>query len=343
MPKPLPSKYKIGIFFGMMALALFIALSYIQSSSQEAGGKEQGVVTFSFSPGTDTLSLASLLQDAGIIRYESAFLYRLWKDRSWKKLQAGEYRLSGAMTIPEIIKKLASGETVQKGIKVTFPEGFTARDMARRLSEKNLPGDEFLALVEATPSNLRKQFPFLLKLPETATLEGVLFPDTYFFSQESGAGAILSKMLENFQEQEKKIAPFASAPASEWYRMLTLSSILEAEVKSEEDRRLVADLFLRRLSIGMPLQSDATVKYVLAEKKVQHTLDDIAIDSPYNTYKYKGLPPGPIGNPGLSSIRSAVSPEPNPYVYFLNNPETGKTVFSVTFEDHVANKLKNGL
>ncbi len=342
MPKS-PLKYKVGVFVGLIAIALFIGFRYIQSASEDARGKEQGVVTFVFSPGTDALALASALRDAGIIRNEPAFLYRLFKERAWKKLQAGEYRLSGTMTIPEIINKLASGETVQKGVKVTFPEGFTAFDMARRLSEKGLPGDEFLKLVEAPPAALRKQFAFLSKLPETASLEGVLFPDTYFFSQEAGADGILLKMLENFEKQEKKIETFARASDAEWYRLLILASMLEAEVRSEEDRRLVADIFLRRLNMGMPLQSDATVKYVLEEKKIQHSLDDIAIDSAYNTYKYKGLPPGPISNPGLSSIRSAVFPEPNSYVYFLNNPETGQTVFAVTFEEHVKNKLENGL
>lgn len=343
MSKPLPLKYKAGIFLAVTVLVLFIGFRHIRSAAEEAGGKERGVVTFVFSPGTGAFALAAALQDAGIVRSEYAFLYRLFEDRSWKKLQAGEYRLSGTMTIPEIVGKLASGETVQKGIKVTFPEGFTALDMAGRLSLNGLPGGEFLKLVEAPPAALRTQFSFLSKLPEKATLEGVLFPDTYFFSEDLGAGAILSKMLENFGEQEKKIEPLVGAPDSEWYRTIILASMLEAEVKSEEDRRMVADLFLRRLDIGMPLQSDATVKYVLAEKKIQHSLDDIAIDSPYNTYKHTGLPPGPIGNPGLSSLRAAVSPQPNSYVYFLNNPETGKTVFSVTFEEHVARKLENGL
>ncbi len=325
------------------AVLLLAAFFFIRSESYQAGGREQGEVRFMFEKGTDAFTLASDLRAAGIIRSEYAFLYRLWDEESWKTLQAGEYLLSGTMTIPEIIGKLSRGETIQKGIKVTFPEGWTAAEMAARLSERGLPGSEFLELVNDPLPEWRTRFPFLANLPEEASLEGVLFPDTYFFSPIFGAEAIVVKMLENFQVQTAEIPTFAEKTGAQWLDALTLSSILEAEVKSEEDRRMIADLFLRRLEAGMPLQSDATVRYALGVTKIQHSLDDIAIDSPYNTYKYKGLPPGPVSNPGAVSIRAVTNPTPNPYWYFLSNPETGETVFSVTFEEHVANKARHGL
>ena len=127
------------------------------------------------------------------------------------------------------------------------------------------------------------------------------------------------------------------------YEALTLSSIVEMEVRTDADRKIVADIFRRRIDAGMPLQSDATVRYALGVTKVKHSLTDIAVDSPYNTYVNKGLPPGPISNPGLSSLQAVLTPTPNQYLYFLNNPNTGETVFAKTFEEHIANKAKNGL
>lgn len=328
------------VVFAVLVLAAFFL---VRSESYQAGGREQGEVRFMFETGTDAFALASDLRSAGVIRSEYAFLYRLWDEESWKTLQAGEYLLSGAMTIPEIIGKLSRGETIQKGIKVTFPEGWTAAEMAARLTERGLPGSEFLELVNDPRSEWRTEFPFLENLPQEASLEGVLFPDTYFFSLEFGPEAIVRKMLMNFQERIGSAPDFSEKIGKSWYDSLILASIVEAEVKTESDRRMVADIFLRRMTVGMPLQSDATVRYVLGETKIQHSLDDIAVDSPYNTYKYKGLPPGPIGNPGIVSLRAATAPQVNPYLYFLNNPETGETVFSVTFEEHVENKAKHGL
>lgn len=328
---------------GIIVAALIVVFLAIRSDSQRAGGSEQSEIRFTFEKNEGVSSLAGRLESSGLIRSEYAFLYFLFSEDAWKGLQAGDYLLSGKMTIPEIVGKLSRGETIQKGVKITFPEGWTAKEMAERLSENDLPGEEFLALVMEPKSEWRTEHSFLADIPKGASLEGMLFPDTYFFSRDFGAEAIVTKMLANFSERMQESPDFSERQGVRRYEALILASVLEAEVKTEGDRKMVADLFLRRIEAGMPLQSDATVRYVLGVTKVQHSLDDIAIDSPYNTYKYKGLPPGPIGNPGLVSMRAAASPSVNPYWYFLNNPETGETVFSVTFAEHVANKAKNGL
>ncbi len=336
--------FSVGIIMAVLVVVFLV----VRSDSRRAGGSAQEDIRFTFEKNESVSSLANRLEDSGLIRSEYAFLYFLFSEDAWKGLQAGDYLLNGKMTIPEIVGKLSRGETVQKGVKITFPEGWTAKEMAARLSENGLPGEEFLALSMEPKSEWRTEYPFLADIPDDGSLEGFLFPDTYFFSREFGAEAIVGKMLTNFGN--KSPIRFDPEPESriettgmDSYRRLILASVVEAEVKTESDRKMVADLFLRRIEAGMPLQSDATVRYVLGVTKVQHSLDDIAIDSPYNTYKYKGLPPGPIGNPGLVSMRAAVSPSVNPYWYFLNNPETGETVFSVTFEEHVANKSKHGL
>lgn len=332
-------------YAGVIFVVLLVAgIFFIRAESRQAGGREQEEVRFTFEKGANIFSLASDLKKAGLIRSESAFLYYLLDEQSWKNLQAGEYLLSGAMPIPEIVGKLSRGETVEKGVKVTFPEGWTAADMAKRLTEKGLPGEEFLRLVNEPLPEWRTRFPFLAALPRDASLEGVLFPDTYFFSSIFGAETMIVRMLENFSEKASPLLTNgrSSTPMTPYQRLI-LASILETEVKTETDRRMVADVFLRRIETGMPLQSDATVRYVLGATKVKHSLEDIAIDSPYNTYKHTGLPPGPVSNPGGVSIRAAGEPLPNTYWYFLNNPETGETVFSETFEEHVANKAKHGL
>ncbi len=336
----------LRIFFflaGIIIAASVVVFLVIRSDSQRAGGSERSEIRFTFEKNEGVPSLAGRLEAAGLVRSEYAFLYFLWSEDAWKGLQAGDYLLSGKMTIPEIVGKFSRGETVQKGVKITFPEGWTAKEMAERLSENDLPGEEFLELVMEPKPEWRAEYPFLADTPAGSSLEGVLFPDTYFFSRDFGAEVIVTKMLANFSERMNEASDFFEKQGIRRYETLILASVLEAEVKTEGDRKMVADLFLRRIEAGMPLQSDATVRYVLGVTKVQHSLDDIAIDSPYNTYKYKGLPPGPIGNPGLVSMRAAASPKVNPYWFFLNNPETGETVFSVTFEEHVANKSKHGL
>ncbi|NTW13909.1 MAG: endolytic transglycosylase MltG [Candidatus Moranbacteria bacterium] len=322
------------IFFGAWFLVLIRDISY-------SHGSRVGQTVFRYGKSENARTLASRLEDEHIIKSGNAFLLFLFRERSWKNLQSGDYLLSGDMTIPEIVDKLVRGDAILAGTKVTFPEGFTILDMADRLTENGLPGDEFRRLATKPDPAFRKDYSFLSNLPAAASLEGVLFPDTYYFSSELGADGIIRKMLDGFVT---KAAPVLSVKSgADWYGTLTLASIVEMEVRTGADRRTVADIFLRRIEAGMPLQSDATVRYALGETKVKHSLADISIDSPYNTYANKGLPPGPVSNPGLTSIRAVLDPLPNKYLYFLNNTETGETVFAVTFDEHVANKAKNGL
>ncbi len=340
------------ILIALAAVAILLIISglagifFVSRSAYTSHGSVDGTVDFTFAKGEGVVSLAGRLQGAGLISHESSFLWYLWRTGHLKALQAGEYLLSGTMTISEIAGKLLRGETVQMGVKVTFPEGWTAGDMADRLNANGLPGDGFLALVKTPKDSWKRQFPFLATLPAGNTLEGFLFPDTYFFDPKAGADKIVEKMLGNFGERAAAVLMMNSEGATDFnrpYDRLVLASLLESEVKTAEDRKVVADLFLRRLAVGMPLQSDATLKYALGVKKRQYSGADLDVVSPYNTYANKGLPPGPISNPGLTAIDAAVHPTANTYWYFLSNTDTGKTVFSTTFDEHVVNKGKNGL
>ena len=204
---------------------------------------------------------------------------------------------------------------------MTFPEGFTALQMADRLTEAGLQVRHFFHWFEEPKEEWRSEF---LRV-DTAWrgFKGFFFPDTYRFDRQADAEKYRSGSALRLSE---KAPLFSGQSLPDAYETLVLSSIVETEVRSDRDRSLVAGIFLRRLSIGQPLQSDATVKYVLGLNKVQHSFEETRTDSPYNTYVHKGLPPGPIANPGLSAITATLNPVQNKTFYFLSDPKTGETV-----------------
>ena len=294
--------------------------------------------------GDGVTTIGKKLADAHIISWSGYFQYQVWKMNAGPSLLAGKYQLRGDMTIPEIIRIISKGDVVMQSVTVVFPEGFDSVQMSERLTANNLPGDVFLELVKHPSAEWRQEYWFLKDTPSNASLEGFLFPDTYTFASNVSAESIIKKMLSNF---EKKVSALPKEDIENnehsFFEIVTMASIVEEEVQTDIDRKMVADLFWRRIDIGQPLQSDATVKYVRGESKVQHSFEETRVVSPYNTYINKGLPPGPITNPGLVSIFATFSPQPNPYLYFLSDTKTGETVFSETFEEHVANKAKHGL
>ncbi len=330
--------FLVTLFILTVSAVVIIALLESWSAQYGPQSREQ---SFMLLRGEDALTVATHLEEQGIVRNRFGFLYALARQKKLNSLVAGEYRLSGSLAAQDIVVRLSTGQVVSPDIQVTFPEGFTLQQMADRLTQAGLPGDDFLAQGLASGTAWRSEFSFLSTLPPEASLEGFLFPDTYRFDRKADALGITRSMLATF---ERKAWPLLSARTSkDAYASLVLASIVETEVRSDQDRALVADLFLRRLAIDHPLQSDATVKYILGKNKVQHTFEETRTDSPYNTYVNKGLPPGPIANPGLSSIKAVLNPTKNSYFYFLSDPKTGETVFSVTFEEHVRNKSAHGL
>lgn len=328
-------------FAAVLAVAGFFYVSYQASSSH---GMVTTPVTIRIEKGENVVDIGTKLQDAGVISWRGYFIYYVWKEGLRHDLVAGEYRLSGRLTIPEIVETITKGVVVPQGVTVVFPEGWDSGKMADRLDANGLPGRAFLGLVKHPEPRWREEFWFLKDLPPGASLEGFLFPDTYTFTFETSAETIVKRMLTNFNSRISDLMRSdASKRGKNFFDIVTLASIVENEVRSGTDRKLVADIFWRRLSVGMPLQSDATVQYVLGEDKVQHSFDETRVDSPYNTYVNKGLPPGPISNPGLESLAATLYPTVNPYYYFLSDTTTGETVFSVTFDEHKINKEKHGL
>ena len=203
------------------------------------------------------------------------------------------------------------------------------------MDKNNLPGEGFKELAQSPPGEILEEFAFI---PEGKSLEGFLFPDTYIFTIDATAEEIVIKMLSNFDKRvSSDMRDDLAAEDRSLYEILIFASVVEGEVPSDADRGVVAGIFKNRLDIDMALQSDATIDYIKGEAEIKHTLADLEIDSLYNTYKYPGLPPGPINNPSLASIEAAINPSETDYMYFLNNATTGETVFSKTFDEHINN------
>ena len=226
------------------------------------------------------------------------------------------------MNMLKILDKLVKGEVIT--YKITIPEGYTCTQIAELLDKKEVAEEEaFLKLVKDSEK----------------TSEGYLFPDTYEVPKKYGAEKMVKAMLSNFNQIaiENKFIDRAEEIGFSLDEIIILASIIEKEAKFSEEKSKVSSVFYNRLEIGMKLQSCATIQYILETPKEILDENDLKIDSPYNTYLYRGLPPGPICNPGLDSIIAALEPEDEDYLYFVLG-ENGKHIFSKTYQEHLRNK-----
>lgn len=271
--------------------------------------------------------IAKRLKKKGLI--SSAFLFKVMTilEGNETKLKSGEYELRRNMSPEEIMNILKSGE--EKKYYITFPEGIRLEEIAEKLEKKHLvKKDEFLSLAR------NRDFIKSLGI-DAISLEGYLFPDTYAFTKRSGARYILRTMV---RELKKRITPDDEAKMKSMgmnlHQILTIASMIEKETYLDEEKPIIAAVFYNRLKKGMLLQCDPTVIY--AKKKFNSRLyrKDLNYDSPYNTYRYSGLPPGPICNPGEKSIRAALNPADVDYLYFVVAGE-GRHKFSKTYSEHL--------
>lgn len=310
-------------------------------------------VVFVINQGENVAQIGENLREAGLIKSELFFKIYVWRTKQGSEFQAGSYILSPALNIKEIVAIFVDGETVNEERVITILEGWGLKDMAEYFNDQRIiPGDNFLEIARNEIRNWSPQGgpasgwetgkpEFLNDAPNSASLEGYLFPDTYRIFRDATAKDIIGKMLDNFdQKLTNQMRVEIMSQGKTIYEIITLASIVEKEVRTEEDMKIAAGLFLDRIKNGQPLQSDATLSYILDDKKPAHTTQETAIDSPYNTYKYRGLPPGPISNPGLNAIKAAIYPTFTEYNYFLNRLDTGETIFSKTYEEHLRNKAR---
>jgi UPF0755 protein len=282
--------------------------------------------------GAGTSEIRRRLTAAGIVRDDFTFRAALrWTGRS-QRLQAGEYRFDRPMSAAGVIEKLAQGDVYAR--RITFPEGLTIREMAR-LYETREFGTAADFLKAAGDASLVRDLD-----PAATDLEGYLFPETYALARGTPASRLIGMMVNRFRASyTEDLQARAKAQGMTTREVVTLASLVEKETGKEEERALVAAVYRNRLTIGMGMQADPTVVYAL-EKAGRYDgnirREDLSFDSPYNTYRHAGLPPGPIASPGEASLKAALSPADVKYLYFVSRND-GSHVFAETLAEHNAN------
>lgn len=309
--------------------------------------KEEKIIEFELGDGLK--SIARKLKTRGIIKNELYFFLYVLKTNTASKLQAGKYLLSPSMSIPEIVQKMVKGEVVPDEIKVTIPEGFRLSQIEERINSefRKFRKNTEIKISEFKISDFQEFYPLLADAPPEASLEGYLFPDTYLFpnkedmAEKDIAESIVVKMLNNFQGKfNSQFKEEVERQKKTVFEIVIMASILEREVQTKEDRKIVSGIFWKRIQEEKPLESCASIAYILGKDKWRYSFEETRIESPYNTYLNKGLPKGPISNPGSEAIEAAIYPQYTEYNFFLTDPETGKTIFAKTFEEHNQNKVK---
>lgn len=346
-------KILLKIFLGAISLAVFFAglalfspISLFKTSAFQNNGK----AVFTVEKGKTLLEIAKDLKEKGIVINKEVFVFYVMLKGREKDIVAGDYLITDEMSAADAAEKLINAETIL--VKLTIPEGFNNRQVAESL-KKAFSGDFFaseslflekqkeLEKIEVfRASDLKGKFSFLEEAGEQALLDGFLFPDTYQFSVSQTVGEIAEIMLENFDKKfTLDLREEIEKQGKTVFDIVIMASLLEKEVRSYEERQIVSGILWKRIEAGMPLQVDATIAYLLGKKTTSISIEETKIDSLYNTYKYKGLPAGPICNPGISAIKAAVYPEDSDFWFYLSTPE-GETIFSKTYEEHLAAKYK---
>jgi len=291
------------------------------------------MVTVRIPPGSGARGVARTLRSRGLIRNEAVFLWLAARRGNASSLRAGTYRLSPAMSLSQILDRVAAGDRGAEDITVTIPEGFTVRQIAETLEACGVirEAGDLLKVSRQAASRLHAPFP----LPATG-LEGYLFPETYRFRRGTPAQSAAQEMLDTFVRSfyQSHRDRLANSPHS-LHEIVTIASLIEREARAPQDRSRIAGVIENRLRRGMRLDIDATVLYALGRHKNRVLYRDLEVDSPYNTYRRKGLPPGPIASPGLASLRAALEPERHGFLYYVARPD-GSHQFTRTLAEHNA-------
>ncbi len=295
-------------------------------------------VTVTVPQGSGTSAIAEILKSNDLIKNKLSFKLKVKNMGYDGKLNYGTFNLDKGMCMEDIIEIIATTVAEKEGITVTVPEGYSVEMIAKIMEEKNLcSSEEFL---NALKENYN--FEFIKNIPEKEynyKLQGFLFPNTYQFDKDSEPSDIIETMLGEFEKQYKEIS--GEINSADIYEIITLASVVERESKLDSERAKIAGVIKNRLNNDMLLQVDATVIYPIS--KGMYDLDrvlysDLEVDSLYNTYKYKGLPVGPICNPGREAIEASLNPEEHSYLYYHTDEEKqdGSHIFTETFDQHTA-------
>ena len=284
----------------------------------------------------DMGKVAQVLKDAGIIQYRWLFNFYSSISNADEKIDPGTYELSTIYDYRAIVKKMQFGSSSQVKDMVTFPEGFTMKQIFERLEENRIC--KVGELMDCA-ANVEFGYKFLEGIPlgDASRLEGFLFPDTYEFYQGMTPEAAIDTFLQIFHRKlTAEMWDICEAKQMTMQEIITIASMIESEAANDEERVYISSVIYNRLKAGMPLQIDAAVQYALPERKPVLSIEDTQIDSPYNTYLNKGLPPTPISNPGYPSINAAMKPAQTNYLYYALDTATNTHKFFTNYEEHQA-------
>ncbi len=328
----------------LLALFIIIILGLNQANHfwWQNPDKDADAKTFEIEYGETLSDIAKRLEEDELVAGDKWFRLAAEIEGVADEVQEGSFELKPGEDYRTILETLTAQVLSEAGVRVTVPEGYTLDQMGKLMVDKGLTTEAEWSEAVGVDSPLEAhEFVVAAQKPDSVDLEGYLFPDTYEFTTEMGAEQIATIMLENLAGKVEDIGvPTGDASGMTTHEVITLASIVEREVRQPDTMKNVADIFLKRLEIGMALQADSTVNYVTGGDSPSITIEERDnTDSPYNTYKYPGLPPGPISAPGLNAIQAVLNPTHNDYYYFLTTDE-GEIYYAETNEEHAANKAK---
>lgn len=333
-------------FVVFLVVAGFGTAAFALSLIVPQGSPTNAPVTLTVPEGKQAAVAA--LREAGVLKYEAAF--RLLVRLRGGTVHTGQYTITPHLSVWSLVQLLTTTAPRRERV-VQVIEGWNLRDIGAYVEREHIAtANELFALAGAPavdyrdadaaiarPKDFSRDFFYLNEKPEFIGLEGYLFPDTYRVYEDASVEDILRKMLQNF---DRKLTPELraeiAASGRSLHQVLTMASIIEAEVARNDDRAIAAGILWKRRDRGMRLQVDASVNYATGKHDPRVSTTDAAVDSSYNTYRYAGLPRGPINNPGMDAILAALRPTQSPYWFFLTTTD-GRTVFSKTIEEHNAN------
>ncbi len=352
-------RVKISLAILLLLVVLIIAAYfYIKSLFLPVAVNAEGQddIRLEIPYGTSVYTVSKELYEAGVIKNQKAFYYAARYPQILKlffsaddadlafSLKSGIYHVNKSLSVVDLMKLLSSGQT--EYVKVSIPEGLTISKIASILEEDRICEKQDFISACKNPENF-SQYP-LFKLFDAGLVEnceGFLFPDTYYLNIGMTASSVAVIMVDNFFSKLSQVENLAEMDIESLFETLTLASIVEREYRVDDEAPLIASVFKNRLSKNIGLYSYATIEYIITEIEGRPHPDvilisDTKIDNPYNTYKWAGLPPGPISNPGLVALNAATNtPKTNYYFFQVIDPAAGRHVFTSTFEEHKVNKI----
>lgn len=302
---------------GILGILCLMLGTFLLSSPRQFPVDE----TITITKGASLAQIARELAEARAIRSPSMFRLTTYLLGGSRDIHAGLYQFDTRLGVIGIALRLIRGDSNIPPARITFPEGITVREMAR------LFGDAF-------DDEFRRGF-----LEEAKPHEGYLFPDTYLFSSQDTPESVVKHMRDIFDARTALLTSAFNSSGRSLDEVVTMASLIEREANTDVDRKMIAGILWKRVDIGMPLQVDAVFAYIKGVNAYAPNFDDLKIESPYNTYLYKGLPPTPIGNPGMKALEAALTPTKTNYLYYLTGSD-GKMRYAVTFPEHQTNRAK---